>query len=208
MLIKEYTVDELILDPDNARTHNQANIDVIKASLSRFGQRKNIVIDQNRIVIAGNGTLIAAKQLGWKTIQADMVELSALDKTAYALIDNRAAELADWDDDILKGQLAALQIDGFNIDELGFGDFNFEDLNIEGEDDVNIEPDCEFSAEISGKDNYFIVLCRDSDEFKALYEKMNLEPVKMNLSKKETSPMWVQGKARLVTVEKMAAVYA
>lgn len=205
MEIKVYTVDELILDPDNARTHNLKNLDVIKASLTRFGQRKNIVIDQNKIVIAGNGTLIAAKELGWKTIQADMVDMSATDKTAYALIDNRAAELAEWDDEILKGQLASLELDGFNIEELGFDDLDLDDLESAAE---NIEPECEFSAELGNKDNYFVVICKDVDEFKAMSEKMGLESVKMNLSRKGTSSMWIQGKTRLVTVEKMGAAFA
>ena len=64
-------VDGLHPDPANARTHDQRNLDAIKASLAKFGQRKPIVVQrQGMIVRAGNGTLAAAKALGWTEIAA------------------------------------------------------------------------------------------------------------------------------------------
>ena len=58
-----YDVGALVTDPRNAMEHDQRNIDVIKASLKKYGQRKNIVIAEDGTVKAGNGTLEAARQL-------------------------------------------------------------------------------------------------------------------------------------------------
>lgn len=102
--IKQYAVDITILtsDPANARKHSQRNIDAIKASLSRFGQVKPIVTHKNATtVIAGNGTLEAAKQLGWKKIAVVRSGLEGMDATAFGIADNRTAELATWDLEVL-----------------------------------------------------------------------------------------------------------
>lgn len=61
-------VADLALDPANARKHSDKNLAAIKASLTRFGQQKPIVIDSSGVVRAGNGTLAAAKALGWAEI--------------------------------------------------------------------------------------------------------------------------------------------
>jgi len=60
---------ELSLDPANVRKHDRRNLDAIKASLRKFGQQKPIVVDTKGIVLAGNGTLTAAKELGWSEIE-------------------------------------------------------------------------------------------------------------------------------------------
>jgi ParB-like chromosome segregation protein Spo0J len=101
-------IDDLSIDPANARKHSQKNLDAIVASLRRFGQQKPIVIDKSNIVRAGNGTLEAARQLGWETILAVQTSLTGSEATAYAIADNRTAELAEWDDDILKATLESL----------------------------------------------------------------------------------------------------
>ena len=122
-------VKDLLNDPANVRKHDERNIESIKASLQRFGQQKPIVVDGKGIVVAGNGTLMAAKSLGWKDIEIVRTELVGADATAYAIADNRSAELAVWDDDALAQTLEALKTDE-SIDELvtGFTDQEIEDL--------------------------------------------------------------------------------
>ena len=122
-------VDELLNDPANVRKHDKRNIDAIKASLQRFGQQKPIVIDSKGIVVAGNGTLSAAKELGWKDISVVETKLEGVDATAYAVADNRTAELAVWDEDALAQTLASLQVDD-SIDEIvtGFSEQEIKDL--------------------------------------------------------------------------------
>jgi DNA modification methylase len=104
-------IDSLTFDPSNVRKHGEQNLSTIKASLNRFGQQKPIVVDANGVVRAGNGTLMAAKALGWKEIAVVRSTLAGSEATAYAIADNRTAELAEWDDDALKQTLAALQIE-------------------------------------------------------------------------------------------------
>ncbi len=109
--IEQVDIATLLHDPSNVRKHGPRNLDTIKASLARFGQVKPIVVDGDNIVRAGNGTLMAARALGWSTIEIVRTPLKGAEATAYAIADNRTAELAEWDEDALAQQLAALQID-------------------------------------------------------------------------------------------------
>ncbi len=111
MKTERVTVASLLFDPANVRKHGERNLDAIKASLVRFGQQKPIVVDGDGIVRAGNGTLMAAKALGWDEIEIVRTNLRGSEATAYAIADNRTAELAEWDESALAEQLAALQID-------------------------------------------------------------------------------------------------
>ena len=105
------SVGELLNDPANVRQHGARNLETIKASLARFGQQKPIVVDGNGVVVAGNGTLAAARELGWQSVHVVRSGLTGSDRTAYAIADNRTAELAEWDDAALAEQLSALAID-------------------------------------------------------------------------------------------------
>ena len=101
-------ISDLSNDPANARKHNDRNIDAIIASLRRFGQQKPIVVDSSGVVRAGNGTLEAARRLGWESIDCVTTSLQGSDAIAYAIADNRTAELAEWDEDTLAAQLNGL----------------------------------------------------------------------------------------------------
>jgi DNA modification methylase len=114
-------IDELGLDPNNARKHDDKNLKAIADSLKQFGQRKPIVL-HGKTVVAGNGTLVAARSLGWTHIEAVYVPESwtADQVKAYALADNRSAELAVWDELVLASQLLELHEAEFDIELLGF----------------------------------------------------------------------------------------
>ena len=116
------------IDPANARIHSERNIQAISASLARFGQQRPIVIDAKSVVRAGSGTLEAARALGWTHIDCVRSNLEAVDLSAYAIADNRTAELADWDDDILKGALQSLIDEGVPIEDMGFEPTDLERL--------------------------------------------------------------------------------
>lgn len=109
MKIKKVNLSDISLDPANARKHGPKNIDAIVASLRRFGQQKPIIIDKSNVVRAGNGTFEAAKILGWDSIQAIQTDLTGSEATAYAIADNRTAELAEWDDPVLMATLQSLE---------------------------------------------------------------------------------------------------
>jgi len=110
MNIERVKIASLVGDPSNVRKHDQKNLDAIKGSLARFGQQKPIVVGANNVVIAGNGTVAAALSLGWVEISIVRSELIGPEATAFAIADNRTAELAEWDEDALAQQLAAIQI--------------------------------------------------------------------------------------------------
>jgi ParB-like chromosome segregation protein Spo0J len=115
MQIFKIKVADLSNDPANARKHDDKNIDSIIASLRRFGQQKPIVIDASNVVRAGNGTLEAAKRLGWDSIECVKTSLKGSDAIAYAIADNRTAELAEWDEDTLAAQLNGLLAESEDI---------------------------------------------------------------------------------------------
>jgi ParB-like chromosome segregation protein Spo0J len=121
--IQSMSVAVLSLDPANVREHNQRNMEAIRASLTRFGQQKPIVIDADGVIVAGNGTLGAAMALGWETIDVVCTDLNGADAIAYAIADNRTAELANWDEDALAQTLNGLSSEqsmaaGFDASEL------------------------------------------------------------------------------------------
>lgn len=124
MQIERVPIDSISPDPANVRKHPEKNLDAIKSSLRRFGQQKPIVVDANGIVRAGNGTLEAAKALGWTEIGIVRTELKGSEATAFAIADNRTGELADWNEAALFDTLRVLECEipaidlGFTVDEV------------------------------------------------------------------------------------------
>lgn len=127
-LPKWVPIDAVQLDPANVRLHPMRNLDAIKASLTRFGQQKPIVVDKDGIVRAGNGTLQAAKALGWAEIWAVITDLDGVDATAYALADNRTGELAEWDLPNLAQLMQSMKDEGVDLKALGWEDYETDPL--------------------------------------------------------------------------------
>lgn len=122
MKLEKLQISKLIMDPRNARSHDEANLLAIEGSLREFGQRKPIVISDSNVIVAGNGTVEAAMRLGWTEIEAVRVP-SEWDKDkikAFAIADNRTAELAAWDTKQLEAQLAELEEVSFDVGYLAF----------------------------------------------------------------------------------------
>ncbi len=167
MKLIDISIADLVFDPNNARKHPITNIDAIKGSLAKFGQQKPIVVDKKNIVIAGNGTLAAAKELGWKTIKATVTDLDDLNKMAFALADNRTSELAIWDTEELNQQLAQLDLNDFDISEIGFDEADFKidsfDPNLK-DDDASSEKEISYKLSIT---------CASSDEQQELFSELN-----------------------------------
>jgi ParB-like chromosome segregation protein Spo0J len=120
--IETVNINSLTPDPANARKHDGKNLQAIAHSLEKFGQRKPICVTPDSIVVAGNGTLEAAKSLGWTeiVIARTPVGWSWEQIRAFALADNRTAELAEWDANVLKEQMLELDANGWELEELGF----------------------------------------------------------------------------------------
>lgn len=126
---KRMRVEDLASDPANVRKHSDANLRAIRDSLRRFGQQKPIVVDGNGVVRAGNGTLMAAQLEGWDELDVVISDLEGAEATAYAIADNRTAELAEWDQEALIEQLDALGAEDPQLPEqLGFTEDDIADL--------------------------------------------------------------------------------
>ncbi len=125
MKIEKVAINALVLDPANARKHGKKNLDSIKGSLAKFGQQKPIVVTFENVIVAGNGTLQAAKELGWEEIDIVRTNLKGSDITAFGIADNRTSELAEWDDDVLKELLEGLKEEDFDLSAIGFDDGDF-----------------------------------------------------------------------------------
>lgn len=158
-------ISALIEDPSNARKHSKKNLDAIKGSLAKFGQQKPIVISSDNIVIAGNGTLVAAKALGWDQIGVIRSKLKGTEAIAYAIADNRTGELAEWDDEALSLTLKSLQDMKFDLGEIGFDNEDLEKLIKTFE----FHPPKE--DEVLSENNEFklTVLCENEDEQQLLF---------------------------------------
>lgn len=113
---------DLHVDPKNARKHDKKNIAAIKGSLKQFGQQKPIVTTAQGKILAGNGTFAAAKELGWERIDVVYSDLDTMKQKAFALADNRSAELAEWDDAFLEETLLELSDVEFDLGDIGFDD--------------------------------------------------------------------------------------
>lgn len=121
--IVERNINDLKPYAGNARTHSVQQIDQIADSISRFGFTNPVLVDKNGGVIAGHGRIAAAKKLGIESVPtACLSGLSEADRKAYIIADNRLAELAGWNDDLLKIELEGiLELEPeFDLDAIGF----------------------------------------------------------------------------------------
>lgn len=123
--VRLVAISDLKLDPENVRKHPTRNLQAIQKSLSQFGQRRALLVSVDSVVIAGNGTLESAKALGWKQIAVSYLpeNWTPEQMKAYAIADNRTAELAVWDEDALVEALDLIgeeyqEAAGFNQQEL------------------------------------------------------------------------------------------
>jgi DNA modification methylase len=122
-------VDELIPYSKNARLHSEAQVAQIAASIIEFGFTNPVLIDGEKGIIAGHGRLMAAKKLGLKEVPVVVLDhLSETQKKAYIIADNKLAENAGWDEEILASELADLKNEDFNLDLIGFEDQELEKI--------------------------------------------------------------------------------
>jgi len=132
--IKRRKVAELVPYAKNARTHSDEQISQIAASIREWGFTNPVLIDEDSGIIAGHGRVLAAQLLGIKILPT-MTATGWTDtqKRAYVLADNKLAQNADWDDDLLREELDGLKGLEFDLDIIGFDEGELEDLLSDGE---------------------------------------------------------------------------
>ncbi len=121
------SVDELIPYNKNARMHSDAQVAQIAASITEFGFTNPVLVDGEKGIIAGHGRLMAAKRLNLKKVPVVILDhLTDTQKKAYIIADNKLAENASWNEELLASELADLKEDDFDLDLIGFEDQELE----------------------------------------------------------------------------------
>jgi ParB-like chromosome segregation protein Spo0J len=138
--IEHWSIDKLIPYARNARTHSPAQIDQIAASIAEFGFTNPILVGSDGVIVAGHGRLEAARKLGLETVPVIVLDhLTPTQRRALVIADNRIAENAGWDVEMLSLELAELQELDFNLELTGFSDEKFGLLSLEDRDEEQSE---------------------------------------------------------------------
>ena len=129
---KTVSVSSLIPYARNSRTHSDAQVGQIAASIKEFGFLNPIIVDGESGIIAGHGRVLAAQKLGMADVPViDASHLTDVQRRAYVIADNKLALNADWDSEMLRVELDELGKDGFDIELTGFSLDEIADLQIE-----------------------------------------------------------------------------
>jgi len=169
--IKTVAVEKLIPYVKNSRTHSDAQVAQIAASIKEFGWTNPILVDGENGIIAGHGRLMAARKLGHKEVPViELAHMTDSQKRAYVIADNQLAMNAGWDTSLLSLELADLKEQGFELDVLGFDakelDKLLEPEQVEGLTDEDSVPETPVEPKTKLGDIYQLgnhrLMCGDS----------------------------------------------
>ena len=129
MNIEQVKLDALIPYARNSRTHSDAQVAQIAASIKEFGFTNPVLIDETGSIIAGHGRVMAARKLAITDVPSiRLTHLTEAQKKAYVIADNKLALNAGWDDEMLAVELTDLKDMGFDLDLTGFSTDEIEAL--------------------------------------------------------------------------------
>jgi DNA modification methylase len=141
--IELWPVERLVPYARNARTHSDAQVAQIAASIAEFGFNNPVLVDTNAGIIAGHGRVLAARKLNLDHVPVVVLDhLTGTQKRAYILADNRLAELAAWDDEVLQIELTELRDQDLALDLLGFSEEDLARLLVEAKTPNEAAGDC------------------------------------------------------------------
>lgn len=169
MQIKEVAVDKLIPYAKNSRTHSEAQVAQIAASIKEFGFRNPILVDGTG-VIAGHGRLLAARKLNLKQVPTiDCSDLTEPQKKAYIIADNKLAMNAGWDSELLAIEMEELLKGNFNLELLGFTENELDELldTTPQEAELGLLPEEKLDNFLNG-DTKILRLAYDEQEFESV----------------------------------------
>ncbi|MCM1096911.1 MAG: site-specific DNA-methyltransferase [Ruminococcus flavefaciens] len=182
-------IGRLIPYVNNARTHSPEQIVKLRSSLREFGFVNPVIIDRDYNIIAGHGRVLAAQEEKMTEVPCVFVDyLTEAQKKAYIIADNRFAEDAGWDEELLRVEIEALQGEDFDLSLTGFNEKELLDL-FGGDDsgakedgfdvDAELEKPCFSRAGDIWHIGKHTVICADSTEFET-YKNL-LGDTKVNL---------------------------
>jgi DNA modification methylase len=169
--IEKWNIDKLIPYAKNSRTHSEAQVAQIAASMKEWGWTNPILVDEGGQIIAGHGRVLAARKLGVKEIPVMIAEgWSDTKKKAYVIADNKLALNAGWDAELLRLEIEELKEVDFDINLLGFTDEELSDMKepkvVEGLTDEDAVPEIPVEPKTKLGDIYILgnhrLMCGDS----------------------------------------------
>lgn len=169
--MKMVPLEKLVPYVNNSRTHSPEQINKLRGSLREYGFVNPIIIDSEYNIIAGHGRAEAAKAEGIKEVPCVFVDyLTPAQKKAYIIADNRMAEDAGWDEEMLKAEIEALQEEAFDLSLTGFDEKELSKLFDLGQDteddDFNVDDALDKEAFVKPGDLWILgrhrLLCGDS----------------------------------------------
>lgn len=173
--LEQVATGKLIPYAGNSRTHSETQVGQIAASIREFGFLAPILADAKNNVIAGHGRLLAAIKLELPTVPVVRADhLTKAQQRAYVIADNRLAELAEWDNELLRAEVEQLLDVDFDVSLVGLSDSDLDALlgrTGGGEGDGDIPPDTDLPADQYG----VIVMCGDAGEQEEVYNRLESE---------------------------------
>lgn len=149
--IEKWPIEKLRGYKKNSRTHSEDQIAKIAASIAEFGFTNPVLAKADGELIAGHGRVMAASQLGIKTVPVIVLDyLTEAQRRAYIIADNQLATLAGWDDKLLSEELRDLMGIGFDLNLVGFDSAELDRLLI-GEQEEEDEGTGDFVPEVTEK---------------------------------------------------------
>lgn len=134
--VQQIALEQLVPYARNARTHSDSQVTQIAGSIAEFGFVNPVLIGGDNIIIAGHGRVMAAKKLGLQTVPTIKLDhLTENQRRALVIADNKIAENAGWDEELLRLELQNLADEDFDLDLLGFDDVELDDLLTSMDDD-------------------------------------------------------------------------
>ncbi len=169
---KTSAVADLIPYARNSRTHSDAQVAQIAASIRGFGFTKPVLIDEQNGIIAGHGRVMAARKLGMETVPViEVAGLTKAQKRAYVIADNKIALNAGWDEDMLRAEFEELRADGFDLDLTGFDAGEIEKMF---QDPVG--PAIGTEGGVDYQEKYAILVeCDDEEHQKSVFDRLQAQ---------------------------------
>ncbi len=122
MQVENWSIEKVIPYARNPRKNDEA-VDAVVSSIKEFGFRQPIVVDREGVIVCGHTRFKAARRLGLKEVPVHVAaDLTPAQAKAYRIADNRIAEIAEWDEELLGLELAELQGEELDLSLLGFDD--------------------------------------------------------------------------------------
>lgn len=173
--LEKLPLDQLVPYARNSRTHSDAQVAQISASIREFGWTNPVLIDASGTIVAGHGRVLAARKLGLDEVPCIRLgHLTPAQVRAYVIADNKLALNAGWDEKMLLSELEALREENVSLDITGFSDEEIAELM--GVEEEKEKPEVEINATFE-----VVAECENEEHQQMVYNILNEKGIKCRL---------------------------